>query len=195
MTDRLKSGLLSLILLATTSPLLAQIEQSEPTHSPHKASFYSAILPGLGQAYNKKFVKIPIIYAGAGALVYAISFNGKYFQKYRSAYRDWLINDPGNKSYEEFIPATMTEEQIRKEHNDWFENALLSKKQYYRRYRDLSYIGMIALYGLQIMDAAVDAHFFNFDISDDLSLQLAPNLAETPQSHLPAVGFRLNLRL
>ena len=80
MTDRLKSGLVSLLLLATTSPLLAQIEQSEPTHSPHKASFYSAILPGLGQAYNKKFVKIPIIYAGAGALIYAISFNSKYFK-------------------------------------------------------------------------------------------------------------------
>lgn len=164
-------------------------------HSPHKATFYSAILPGLGQAYNKQYIKIPIIYAGFGALGYAIHFNTKYYKKYKSAYRDWIIQDPNNKSYLEFIPPTMTEKQLREERYNWFENALENKKQYYRRYRDLSYIGITALYALQIIDAAVNAHFFNFDISDDLSLRLTPKLTETSKRHAPAIGLQLNFRM
>ncbi|MCG8578995.1 MAG: DUF5683 domain-containing protein [Bacteroidales bacterium] len=165
------------------------------SHSPHKATFYSAILPGLGQAYNKKYWKIPIVYAGIGALSYAINFNSKYYKKYKSAYRDWIINDPNNKSYLEFIPSNLTEEEVRTEHNVWFEEALNSKKQRYRRYRDLSYIGMTALYVLQIMDAAVDAHFYNFDISDDLSLNVSPGLIENTAEALPVFGLKLKIRI
>ncbi|MCT4590186.1 MAG: DUF5683 domain-containing protein [Carboxylicivirga sp.] len=189
-----QSSLTIILLLAITITSLGQLKEEKP-HSPHKATFYSAILPGLGQAYNKKYFKIPIIYAGAGALAYAIHFNSKLYRKYRSAYRDWIIQDPHNKSYLEFIPPNQTEEYVRKNYSNSFEEALKSKKQYYRRYRELSYIGMTLLYTLQIVDAAVDAHFFNFDISDDLSMQMAPGIISTPGSNEPRLGLQLRFKL
>ena len=157
--------------------IFAQKEGNNVYHSTHKATFYSAVFPGLGQIYNKKAWKVPILYAGVGAMAYAIHFNSKYHKKYKNAYRDFIIRDPANKSYLEFIPSQISEEQIYNERAAWFEEALKSKKQYYRRYKELSYIGMGALYVLQMVDAAVDAHFFNFDISDDLSLMVTPTIA------------------
>ncbi|MCU4154836.1 hypothetical protein J1N10_02540 [Carboxylicivirga sp. A043] len=166
----------------------------EKKHSPHKASFYAAILPGLGQAYNKKYWKIPILYAGIAGVAYAIDFNSTYYKKYKSAYRDFIIRDPGNKSYMEFIPPSLTEEQIYGEYEQWFEEALSSKKQYYRRYRDLSYIGMIGIYVIQIVDAAVDAHFYNFDISDDLSMGVQPSMMPPIPGDFAGVGLQLKLK-
>ena len=92
----------------------------EKVHSPHKATFYSAILPGLGQAYNKKYWKIPILYAGIGAVGYAIHFNSTNYQKYRNAYRDFLIHDPGNQSYLDIIPSSLSVEDIEGQYSDWF---------------------------------------------------------------------------
>ncbi|MBS2211699.1 hypothetical protein KEM09_09810 [Carboxylicivirga mesophila] len=166
----------------------------EKKHSPHKASFYAAILPGLGQAYNKKYWKIPILYAGIGGVGYAIHFNSKYYKKYKAAYRDFIIRDPGNKSYLEFLPPSMTEDQIYGEYEQWFEEALNSKKQYYRRYRDLSYIGMVGIYVLQIVDAAVDAHFYNFDISDDLSMQVQPSMMAPIPGDFAGVGLQVKFK-
>ncbi len=166
----------------------------EKKHSPHKASFYSAILPGMGQAYNKKYWKIPILYAGIGGVAYAIHFNSKYYKKYKSAYRDFIIRDPNNKSYLEFIPPPLTEEDVYGPQEAWFEEALNSKKQYYRRYRDLSYIGMVAIYVVQIVDAAVDAHFYNFDISDDLSMQVMPSMMPPAPGDYAGMGLQLKFK-
>ncbi|TRX71713.1 DUF5683 domain-containing protein [Carboxylicivirga sp. M1479] len=184
--------LISFLLIS----LFAQAQQSTntPKHSPHKATLYSAILPGLGQAYNKKYWKIPIIYAGIGAFVYAIDFNSKHYQLYKNAYQDWVINDHLNKRYTRFIPPNYSEVQIRTEHDAWFEEVLQSKKQYYKRYRDLSYIGLTAVYVLQIIEAAVDAHFFDFNISDDLSLKLTPGIINITNSE-PTLGVTFNFRL
>jgi len=173
---------------------LVDMPQIQKKHSPHKASFYSAILPGLGQAYNKKYWKIPILYAGIGGMAYAIHFNTKYYKKYKSAYRDFIIGDPGNKSYLEFIPPGLTEEDILGQRAQWFEDALNSKKQYYRRYRDLSYIGMITLYVLQIVDASVDAHFYNFDISDDLSMQVQPSMMPPAPGEYSGMGLNFKFK-
>ena len=144
-------------------------------HSPHTATMYAAVLPGLGQVYNHKYWKLPILYGGAAALGYAIHFNNKYYKKYSSAYRDFLLQDPNNKSYMYFVErAHITEELVNGTYKSWFTNALKKKKDYYRRYRDLSIFGMIGLYVVQIVDACVDAHFFTFDVSDDLTLQWTP---------------------
>lgn len=171
-----------------------EVPEIEKKHSPHKASFYAAILPGLGQAYNKKYWKIPILYAGIGGVAYGIHFNTKYYNKYKAAYRDFIIRDPGNKSYVEFIPIGLTEEQIYGEYEQWFQEALDSKKQYYRRYRDLSYIGMVGLYVLQIVDASVDAHFYNFDISDDLSMQVQPSMMPPAPGEFAGMGLQLKFK-
>lgn len=163
-------------------------------HSPHKASMYSAILPGLGQAYNKKYWKIPIIYAGIGGLAYAIHFNTKFYNDYKAAYRDFVIRDPNNKSYLQFIPPGISEEEVYNQREQWFRDALKSKKQYYRRYRDLSYIGMITLYALQIVDASVDAHFYNFDISDDLSMVVQPSMMPPAPGEFAGMGLQLKFK-
>lgn len=144
-------------------------------HSPQTATMYAAILPGLGQIYNRKYWKLPILYGGAAALIYAIHFNNKYYKKYSSAYRDFLIGDPNNKSYMYFVNrAHLTEEQVQGTYKQWFQKSLKNKKDYYRRYRDLSIFGMIGLYAVQVVDACVDAHFFNFDVSDDLAFHWQP---------------------
>ncbi len=164
-------------LIFVSDTLIESIPQVKINRfSPHKASMYSAILPGLGQAYNKKYWKIPILYAGIGALVYAIDFNTTYYKKYKNAYRDFLIQDPGNRSYLDVLPPNMDPSDV--ENNgpnaSWFEDALRNKKTYYKRYRDLSYVGMALVYVLNIIDASVDAHFKTFDVSDDLSMHIDP---------------------
>ena len=162
-------------------------------HSPHTATMYAAILPGLGQIYNKKYWKLPLLYGGIGALCYAIHFNGKYYKKYRQAYRDFVIGDPNNKSYEDIVlkKTNLTVEQVETTYKTWFTKVLSNKKDYYRRYRDLSYFGMVGLYVVQIVDACVDAHFFTFDVSDDLSLQWQPTLV--PDEYNKGVGATLSL--
>ncbi len=147
--------------------------------SPDKATFFSAVLPGMGQIYNRKYWKLPILYGGIAGLGYAIGFNTKYYRKYKAAFRDFIIQDPNNKSYLELLPPSIKEEDL----NDpqiasWFQNALDNKKNYYRRYRDLSFIGMTLLYVLNLMDASVDAHLSTFNISDDLSLRVDPVLMD-----------------
>jgi hypothetical protein len=167
---------------------------STEAHSPHKATFYSAILPGLGQAYNKKYWKIPIVYAFIGATAYAIHLNSKYYIIYKNAYRDFLIRDPGNKSYADVIPPILTIEQVETQHAQWFERALENKREYYRRYRDLSYIIMVGVYVLNMVDASVDAHFYNFDVSDDLSMEIRPVLMEQNPVSGNKMGLQLSLK-
>ena len=174
-----------------TVRLIPSIPIGHLGHSPHTATMYAAILPGLGQIYNRKYWKLPLLYGGAAALIYAIHFNNKYYKKYSSAYRDFLLGDPNNKSYMYFVErAHLTEELVQGTYKQWFQKSLKNKKDYYRRYRDLSIFGMIGLYAIQIVDACVDAHFFYFDVSDDLAFRWRPEL--DPQSR--QVGARLALR-
>ena len=174
--------------------LIPSIPINEMNHSPHTATMYAAILPGLGQIYNKKYWKLPLLYGGAAALGYAIHFNNKYYKKYSSAYRDFLLRDPNNKSYMEFATrAHLTEEDVTVTYAAWFQRALNNKKNYYRRYRDLSIFGMIGLYVVQIVDACVDAHFFYFDVSDDLSFNWRPEI-NPGADRTVGVGLALNFK-
>ena len=153
-------------------------------HSPHKATFYSAILPGLGQAYNKKYWKIPILYAGIGGVIYGLNFNTENYNKYRRAYRDYLIQDPGNTSYLDNARyrGLSKEEMIYLLENNssaasQYESLLENKRDYYKKYRDLCYVGLAVAYVLNLIDASVDAHFKTFDVSDDLSMHFEPTIS------------------
>lgn len=169
-----------------TVRLIPSVHVGQLGHSPHTATMYAAILPGLGQIYNKKYWKLPLLYGGAAALGYAIHFNNKYLKKYSNAYRDFLLGDPNNKSYMYFVnKAHLTEADVQGVYKSWFQNSLKKKKDYYRRYRDLSIFGMAGLYIVQIVDACVDAHFFNFDVSDDLAINWAP--AASPETGVGAM--------
>jgi hypothetical protein len=168
-------------------------EKEEKIHSPHKATFYSAIFPGLGQIYNKKYWKLPIVYGAIGGLGYAIHFNSTNYVKYKNAYRDFLIRDPGNRSYLKVLPVNLTAEDVETPGvlADWFEQALENKREYYKRYRDLSYIGMAAIYVLNMIDATVDAHFYNFDVSDDLSMKVQPVIMD----YNPVTGNTIGIQM
>lgn len=128
-------------------------------HSVKKATRYSAMLPGLGQAYNKKYWKIPIIYGLAGFTVFnAIDFHGEYI-RYRDAYRIRSLNDPNNR--DEFFGEV--------------NNVLLRQtRDDFRQNRDLLIIMTVGVYLLNIVDATVDAHLFHFNVSDDLSVHMIP---------------------
>jgi hypothetical protein len=133
-------------------------------HSPKRAAIYSAILPGLGQIYNKKYWKVPVIYCAAGGLAYATIYFQRTYIEYRTAYRIRMDGD------------SQTIDQFAEQYSD---ASLLTYVQAYHKYRDLALFGTALLYVLNIVDASVDAHLFNFDVSDDLSLKLQPAFITT----------------
>lgn len=142
------------VIEADTLPLDTTVK-----HSPKKAALFSAVLPGLGQAYNKKYWKIPIIYAGVATTLYFANKNHQEFKTFKSAYLSRVDDDP----------STIDDLPLYSDAN------LLTLTEYYRRNRDLFVIGTVVVYALNVIDAAVDAHLFYFDVSDDLSLNVLPN--------------------
>ncbi|MEZ5082072.1 MAG: DUF5683 domain-containing protein [Bacteroidales bacterium] len=165
-----------------------EIDQvSSPTkeHSPHKATIYSMLLPGLGQAYNKKYWKIPIVYAGLGVFYYLIRFNNDEYQQWSEAYY-FVQANPG-----EDLPGN---EYVEKYGDD--PDFLKSNKDYYRRNRDLNYILMAVWYLLNIVDATVDAHLYSWEVDDNLSLRLEPEIYNglSNLKYKPAAGLKLSLR-
>ena len=147
--------------------------EAEEVHSPKKATIYSAVLPGLGQAYNKKYWKIPIIYAGFGTIGYFIGWNNGFYSTYKLAYSDLTDDDPTTDSYLDLEATQYYDLDDPTDFNN-FKSGLSKQQDYYRRNRDLLIIGMVAFYGLNIIDASVDAHLFDFDISEDLTLNWQP---------------------
>ncbi len=140
-------------------------------HSPKKAWIFSSVLPGLGQAYNEKYWKIPVIYTGLGVLFYfANDMNNKY-QSYKAGYLDYIKFENGDSSATSFYEldkinpdGSQVKDQI-----TWY-------KDQYRRNRDLMIISMAGVYFLNIIDALVDAHFYDYDVSDDISLRIKPEI-------------------
>ncbi len=163
---------------------------------PIKSLWYSALMPGAGQIYNRKYWKLPIIVGGFMGLAYGISFNSRYYTDYSNAYRDAYSSDPNANSYINFLPYSYrnNKEWIEK-NKEWIRSSLKSRKDYYRRNRDLCIVGMLAVYGLAIIDAYVDAQLYNFDISPDVSLKLSPAVLEpSTESRTPSVlGFQCAL--
>jgi len=147
----------TLVKPADTSKVNVADTNKIKKHSPKKAAIMSACLPGLGQVYNKKYWKVPIIYAGAAAIAYSVIFNTKYYKDYNKAYVGAMNGDTNN--YYAKLYSTVD---------------LLTLRNYYRRDLELSYIVGFALYALNIIDASVDAHLYKFDITNDLSLNCSP---------------------
>jgi len=150
-------------------------DNAEEIHSPRKATIYSAILPGLGQGYNKKYWKIPIIYAGFGTIGYFIGWNNGFYKTYKLAYSDLTDDDPNTDSYLDLDATKYYDLENPTDYNN-FKTGLSKQSDYYRRNRDLLIIAMAGFYGLNIIDASVDAHFFDFDISEDLTMNWQPSM-------------------
>ena len=131
--------------------------------SPARAAFYSAVLPGLGQAYNGKYWKIPIVYTALGVGVYFYLNNDKEYDRYRDAYKSRLAGQTDD----EFISET-GEELLSTE-------GLIEAQKFYQRNKEISLLVIVGMYALNIIDANVDAHLQQFNVSEDLSLKPAFN--------------------
>jgi len=149
---------------------------------PVRSTMYAAALPGLGQIYNRKYWKVPIVYAGFGALGYAVTFNTRNYNKLINAYQDFNDIIPETDSYigvltsldpAEYDPV-LHPETYNPSTEAWVRTQLLNGVDYYRKYRDLSYIGIVAWYLITIIDAHVDASLFDYDVSDDLNATIIP---------------------
>ena len=172
-----------------------QYEQSQPEeekiHSPKRAAIFSAVLPGLGQAYNKKYWKIPLVYAGFGTIGYFIGWNNKNYNTYKFAYRDLSDTIPETDSYLE-IEASQYYDLENSTEKANFKSGLYKQQEYFRRNRDLLIISIIGFYGLNIIDASVDAHLFDFDISEDLSMNWQPTVQPYRKELIYGLNFTFN---
>lgn len=154
---------------------LAYLKSPKQEHPPKKAAILSACIPGAGQIYNGNWWKAPIIWAGFGGLGYAFAWNNHQRSIYNTALHNRFDGDTA--TVDLLYPRYSTGD-------------LTTLKDYYQRYRDLSAIGMVVLYTLNIVDATVDAHLWHFNqkMGDDLSLHLSPIAYPTAQGFYPGVS-------
>ncbi len=153
------------------------IEIDTLENRPSTAALYSAALPGLGQAYNNKYWKIPIIYGSGLVIGYFMSYNHKLYKQYRDGYL--AIRDKDDRTE----PFNL----------DISEKTYLRALDYYRRNRDLLVVATALFYILNIVDAHVDAHLELFTIDDDISLNLEPSFDQTAMQ-TSLIGLSLKLR-
>jgi len=145
-------------------------------HNPKKATFYAAVLPGMGQIYNKKYWKLPIVYGAFGTVGYYVHANNKLYNQYKTAYKYRTDDNP--LTIDDYV-GTYTDENLQ----------VLS--DFYRRNLELSVIASFAVYALSILDATVDAHLFDFQVNDDLSFRFEPTVIKTTFLNKPVSGFKL----
>ncbi len=157
-------------------------KQSYDPLAPSRAAFYSAVLPGMGQAYNKKYWKIPIIYAGMATGVYFYLRNDKDYDRFRDAYKRRLAGFTDDEFYGNGDSPVISD------------NRLIDAQRTAQKNKDVSIIVSIAFYVVNIVDANVDAHLSQYNVSDDLTL--TPNLYIDPVSTQTNYGlsFKLNLK-
>lgn len=175
--DPMRSKVDSVITATSTDAFFAPSYMFKPT--PRKAVIYSAIFPGLGQIYNRKYWKLPILYGGFVGFTYAITWNNGYYRDYLGGYQDIMDDNPDTNRWVDMLPFGQDPDAVDKE---WFTDVLRQRKDYYRYYRDLSIIGTVALYVIAMVDAYVDAQLFDFDMSPDLSMRVEPAILREDRS-------------
>lgn len=156
-------------------------------HNPRKATIRSAIIPGWGQAYNKKYWKVPIVYAAIGIPAYTFFYNKKWYNRTREAAR-MLSSDP--------LDTANYRQRVNEKLWVFFDNpnsvpSLLNFRNQYRRDMDYSVLIVLLMWGLNVVDATVDAHLKEFDINENLSLKIKPTLLQG--SNTAGVSFVFSL--
>lgn len=146
--------------------------KSDPLR-PAKAAFYSAVVPGLGQAYNKKYWKIPIVYGAIGTGIYLYNHNNQLYNEYRDAYKRRL--------------AGFTDDQFYGQYND---ATLVNAQKQMQRNKNLSLVFTVGMYILNILDANVDAHLMQFNVNNNLSVK--PDIYQNQLNYKQSVGLTLN---
>lgn len=171
------------LIISGAEPILATAANTAPKdsldwrqrHSPGRATLFSAVLPGAGQLYNRKYWKAPLVWGALGTSLYFVQRNGKEFRRYKDAYIAVTDGDPTTSDeFEGRVSASQ----------------LLEVTDTYRKWRDMSYIAVGLVYVLNIVDASVDANFVRFDVSRDLTLNASPSLELASRG---ALGLSLSL--
>lgn len=156
--------------------------------APSKAAFYSAILPGLGQIYNKRYWKVPIVYAAIGTGVYAYIYNDDLYDRFRTAFKRRRAGFTDDEFYDlngsGIIPGSP----------DFSDEALQDAQERYQRDRDLALFITLGLYALNIIDANVDSHLKQFNVDDDLSMDIQPYLDYHPVFADPSYGVAFTIK-
>lgn len=150
---------------------------------PRRAALNSAMLPGLGQIYNKRWWKVPLVYGGFVGIGLVFEFNNRYYKIFLKE-AQFRQENPGKTQNPLYAPYTT--------------EGIISIKDSYRRNRDLSILAGLGFYAINIIDAYVDAKFFRFDISDELSVKISPSINQAPihaSSISPTVGMKLKIAL
>ncbi|WP_158648459.1 DUF5683 domain-containing protein [Candidatus Symbiothrix dinenymphae] len=174
----------------------AKSKKSSFKPNPTTAVILSAVLPSAGQIYNGKYWKLPIVYGGILGCMYAINWNSTQKNNYQDAYTSFtqgnLADDAAWRAYKYYSypddPAEWTDQR-----RTSFTNSLRSKRNFYRRQWELSWIVTVAVYGVFMIDSYVDAKLFAFDVSDDLSINIQPTFFEKTVYNPATVGLHLSL--
>ena len=147
---------------------------------PAKAAFYSAVLPGLGQAYNKKYWKIPIVYAAIGTGFYFYLDNNKLYKQYRNAYKRRLAGFTDDEFYGPGDTPFLSDE------------ALIRAQRTLKRNKELSMLVTVGLYVLNIIEANVDAHLLQYNLDENLALK--PFMDFNNPNYTTQIGLSLNIK-
>jgi Family of unknown function (DUF5683) len=198
-TDTLKATRQDTDVIKSNVPKIKKPKVYHPDslHSPHKAVMRSLIIPGWGQVYNHQVWKVPVIYGGLGLLGWAIVFNAQYYKEFLalSKYREHLITpkptDPYYKEYMLYTPAS----------NPVPDQSIYDAKDGYRRNRDLSILGILAAWGINAVDAYIDAKFMHsYTLDNNFSMHVAPGLINQPvyaqgfsASYIPGIKITFTL--
>lgn len=141
---------------------------------PAKAAFYSAVIPGLGQAYNKSYWKIPLVYGAIGTSMYFYQDNNKKYEKYRDAYKSRLAGNTDD------------------EYSYLDDNRLIAAQRFHKKNREYSLMFAIGFYILNIVEANIDAHLKQFNVNDNLSI--APDILQNEMNNRPQMGLTLQYK-
>jgi hypothetical protein len=180
----------------------------EKVHSPHKATIYAMVCPGLGQIYNKQYWKLPILYGGVALAIYGVTWNNQAYTKYRDAYLDlsnYIDSLSVNPMYP--YPEDPAWEKIKIRGTDWktlfemrpssmtrYQSIMYNKRRSFKRNRDLCYLALAGVYLLNVLDACVFAHFYDFSINDDISLHWQPNVSYNHRTGKSRYGASVSLK-
>lgn len=153
--------------------------------APAKAAFYSAVLPGLGQAYNKSYWKIPLVYAGLATGVYFYKTNNKEYNRYRDAYKSRLAGFTNDEFYLDTQGNQLSTPRVTTD-------GLQRGQKYYKKNKEISLLVTIGIYALNIIDANVDAHLMQYNVDENLSL--APHFKINEIDRTSDLGLTLNFK-
>lgn len=160
---------------------------------PERVIWMGAIIPGYGQFLNRRYWKMPIVYAGFLGCTYAITWNSIRYQTYRNAYRDIIDTNESTTSYLDILPEGYTVDTYGG--ISAYTGILKTRMDKYRYNRDLSIIVSVAYYAITLVDAFVDAQLYDFDISPDLTLNFKPTIFENNLSKGKSAGIQLSIRI